>query len=617
MPVTRSPDLKCRRPRSAAGMERACAELVDHLVEAGEVVRTDWRDAGYRPLLRTPLPYGADVELRPDLVLRVLTAFRSLPQLVGRWAGQPFELFDWQAEYLIVPVFGIVYRSTGHRVIRTVWDEVPRKNGKSTTASGLGLYLFAGDGESGAQVYAAAGDRSQAGIVFGPCRDMAAGSRPLAKRLGSGIRRHYLEDRRTGSVLRALSSDGARQHGLNIHGAIIDEVHVHKTPDLIDALETGTGSREQPLVVFITTADDGDDGSIYAVKREYAEGVAAGHIVDRSFYAVIFAADDTAEGFDPFAAETLRSANPGAGLTVSMEYLLGKADEARQSPPQLNRYLRLHLNVRTKQTTRWLPLDRWDASAGALDPVAAFADRASWGGLDLSSTTDLTAFAFVAPIPAEDRPELVDDDEILAELDDEAGDGRTALVASARGYYAHVLHWLPEERLGELERRTGVPLSHWVELGWLRTTEGNVVDYAQVRADIIDEAARLGTDLAEIAYDPWNATETVQELSNAGLKMIPLRQGYASLSAPCKELERLVMGSTPEAPLFVHGGNPVLRWQADAVEVLTDPGGNIKPTKPDRRKSAKRIDGIAACVNALARAMLRPPPKKRGRVVGF
>ena len=601
-------------------MAKAIDTLVAELVAGGLVIGTDWLAGGGRPLLETPLPFGADVELRPDLVRRVLGAFAALPQLIGEWAGQPFLLLDWQVRYLIAPVFGIVYRDTGYRVIRTAWLEIPRKNGKSTLCSGLALYLFAGDGEAGAQVYAAAGDRSQAGIVFGPCRDMAAGSHVLAGRLGPGIRRHYLEDARTGSILRGLSSDGARQHGLNIHGAIVDEVHVHKTPDLIDALETGTGSRRQPLVVFITTADEGRDGSVYNTKREYLDGVAAGTIDARTYYGVLFGADQTAEGFDPFDPATIYAANPGHGITVLDDYLLAAADEARQSPSQLNRYLRLHLNIRTKQSVRWLPLDRWDAAAGTLDLATAFAGRVTYGGLDLSATTDLTAFAFVTPIPPEDRPDLDAPDEVLDDDQaDDDDDGAPALVrvAAGLGYYVHVLHWLPELAVDELERRTNAPLRRWYEAGWLRLTEGNVVDYAQVRRDIHDEAARLGANLAEVAFDPWNATETVNELTNEGLTMVPLRQGYASLSAPAKELERLVMGSTVELPLLVHGGNPLLRWQADNIEVITDPGGNIKPTKPDRRKSTKRIDGLAATVNALARAMLRPPPKKKRRAVGF
>lgn len=588
---------RCRRPVTPRGMAKALDEAVAAWSRAGLVERTDWHATHrHRPRLESPLPAGRDVELDLERVERVLKFFLLLRQTIGRFAGRRFVLLDWQVRYLVAPVFGIVYRTSRSRVIRTIWFEIPRKNGKSTLCSGLALYLFAADREPGAQVYTAAVDRGQAGIVFGPCRDMAIGSPELSRVLGKGIRRHYLEHPRTHSVLRAIASDFASQQGLNVHGAIVDEVHAHKSPDVVDALETGVGSRDQPLVVFITTADDGTDGTAYAIKREYLEGIVAGNIVDRTWYGVVFGADNTVDDFDPFDPDTIYAANPGAGVTVLMDYLVAKAEEARQSPPQLNRYLRLHLNVRTKQSVRWLPLERWDHGVADLALVReVFAGRPTFGGLDLSSTTDFTAYAFVSAFPVDD-----DDD-----------GGRPV------GYFAHVLHWIPEERADELERRTGVDLTRWHDDGWLRYTEGNVVDYAAVRADIIDEAELLGVTVTETAYDPWNATETVQELENTGWVMVPLRQGYASLSAPAKELERAVMGSTAELPLLVHFANPILRWMADNIEVITDPGGNIKPTKPDRRKSTKRIDGLAAIINALARAMLRPPPKKSRRVAGF
>ena len=563
-----------RRPRKARTMEELVDEHVARWAREGLLELTGWKGA---PHLRTALPSGPDVEFDPARVERVLRFFLILRQLIGRHAGRRFILLDWQVRYLVAPVFGIVDKVTRRRVIRTVWFEIPRKNGKSTLCSGLALYLFTGDSEPGAQVYTAAGDRGQAGIVFGPCRDMAAGSPPLARRLGNGIRRHYLENPHSGSILRALSSDGARQHGLNVHGAIVDEVHVHKSPDLIDALETGVGSRDQPLVIFITTADEGADGSIYATKREYLEGIVGGTIVDRRFLGVVFAADPAAPGFDPFSRETILSANPGTDVTISLEYLEGAAAEARVA----------------EQAGEVLP-----AGHTGLDTM--FAGRPTYGGLDLSSTSDFTAFAFLTQLT---EPAPVGD--------------VTADRVPTEGYALHVLHWIPEERAEDLERRTGVPLGRWREDGWLRFTEGNVVDYAQVRADIAAETERLGAVLVEVAYDPWNAAETVNEMQNAGLTMVPLRQGYASLSSPSKELERLVMGSTPDAPLLIHGANPVLRWMADNVEVTQDPGGNIKPTKPDKRKSSKRIDGIAATVNALARAMLRPPPKKPRRSAGF
>ena len=600
----------------------AIAELeryVEARVKSGHIVGTEWNGT---PLLETPPP--VPLEFRWHRVDRVLTSFARSRQLIGQWSGRPFILLDSQVRYIIAPVFGWTHPD-GRRIIRTVWDEIPRKNGKSTLASGAALYLFGDDGENTPQVAAAAADRSQAGLVFKPSRAMAEASPYWRRKFGDDLRTHVIECNGGAGWFKAVSADGARQQGLNLHAAIVDEVHVHKSPDLIDALETGTGSREQPLTMFITTADDGADGSIYSTKREYLEGIVAGSIVDPTFRGVVFGADKSAEDFDPFHIDTIRNANPGIGQTVHEDYLIGKAEEARQSPAQLNRYLRLHLNVRTKQLDRWLPLDRWDHGAQALDLEHAFNGRQCFGGLDLSSSSDFTAFALLAPIPPEDRPELADLDElildeegnpVLAGLDEEL-DAGLERVARAAGYYLDVLHWLPEERIAELDRKLGVPLEEWVADGWLIATEGNVVDYAKVRADIDARVELLGAQLHEVAFDPWNASETVQEMQNRGRTMVPLRQGFASLSAPCKELERLVMGSTADLPLLIHGGNPVLRWAADNVAVLADPGGNLKPSKPDRHKSTKRIDGIAATVNALARAMLRPPPKKKKRAYGF
>lgn len=571
-------------PRTTKGssIELTIAAAVEGWCDEGLLIRSDWDGA---PLIVTPLPQGDGVWFDPAAVERVLRFFLLLRQLIGRWAGREFRLLDWQVRYLIAPVFGLK-RPDGKRLIRTFWFEIPRKNGKSTLCSGLALYLLMADREPAAEVYAAAGDKPQAGIVFRAARNMAAGSKQISDKLGKrGIQRALLEHPGTGSIFRALSSDGSRQHGLNIHGAIVDEVHVHKNPDLIEALETGTGSREQPIVGFITTADAGEDGSIYSTKREYVEGCASGSIVDPSFYGVVFGADDTAEGFDPFSTETLRGANPGYNVTVLADYLERKAAEAKQSPAQLNSYLRLHLNIRTKQTTRWLPLDHWDA-CGQLVNDSEWKGTVAYGGLDLSATTDLTAFTLLGYDP----------------------DGRLMV---------HQMAWLPEERADELEARHGLPFRRWNAAGYLNLTEGNVVDYAKVRADINATADRLGITKGEIGYDPWNATEVVQNLEEDGWVMVPIRQGYASLSGACKEIERLVMGSTPEQPMVRHGGHQVLRWNVDCCEVRQDDNGNIKPVKPDRRKSTKRIDTVASMVNAMARAMLREPPKKKYRAAGF
>jgi phage terminase large subunit-like protein len=593
--TTRSTEVLGADPFETAGgieatweiIARHCVELID----AGLVIETGWMEE-HGPTLLTPLPVGPGVVYAPKRVERVVRALSRLQQIKGTWARRPLQLFDWQFVYEIAAPFGLIDRDSGFRVIRTLYVEKPRKNGKSTECSGLGLYLAFADGEEGAEVYAAAKDKTQAKIVFEPSRVMAERSPELRKKLGPrGITKGYLQNPTTTSIYRPLAADlGGNLHGLNVHGGIIDELHVHRTPDTVDAIETGTGSRSQPLIIIITTADDGRTGSVYDTKRSYVEKLCSGVIVDPSFYGVVFSATEEQLEGDPFSIEALRQANPGMGYTVTEEYLLGKAREARNSPEQLNRYLRLHLGKRTKNTIAWLTAEQWDRSAGMVTPED-FHGRAAYLGYDLSSTTDFTAAVWLAPV----------------ETDDERFPFR---------YLVWCLVWIPEARVAALEAMTQAPLSKWIREGWIRTTEGNVVDYQKFRADLSAETERLGCTVPEIAYDPWNATETAMELQNAGHTMIPTRQGYLSLNAATKEVTRLVIGSTPERPLLVHGGNPVLRWMATCAELMQDPAGNVKPVKPDTRKSANRIDGMAALVNAMTRAMLRTVPKKKRRAGG-
>lgn len=574
------------RAKLTAEIDQAIAGWVDE----GLVEGTEWLSQGRRPLLVTPLPAPPGTWFDLLAVERVLKFFLLLKQLIGRHAGREFRLMDWQVRYLIAPVFGLK-RPDGYRVIRTVWFEIPRKNGKSTICSGLGLYLFAADREQGAEVYAAAGDRDQANIVFRAAANMASGSPPLKKKLGRrGIQRKLLEHPVTHSIFRALSSEGLRAHGLNVHAGIIDEVHVHRNPDVVDALETGTGSRAQPLIVFITTADDGaETGSIYATKREEIEALAGGHAEDPTVWGVVFGADESAEDFDPFDEETLRTANPGYNITVLADYLASKAAQAKRSPQQLNRYLRLHLNVRTKQTTRWLRMDDWDACArepvtGLPVPVELddLEGRDCYGGLDLSSTTDMTSFSLWFP------PETDDPDE------------------------PHIwvpFFWLPEDNLRDLERRTKVPLERWSKTAAhagpaLRLTEGNVVDYRAVRELVTDTLAPR-FNIKAVGYDRWNATETVSELIDAGVEMEQVSQGYAGLNQPCQQLERLVLSQR-----IAHGGHPILKWHVDCVGIKTNSDGYVKPVKPDRQLSSKRIDGVASGLNALAMHLLRAEPEE-------
>lgn len=538
-------------------------------------------ECGHPPLVQTPDPSSVPgAWFDQAAVDRVVAALRGLRHTKGRWAGRPVELEDWQLEHIVAPIFGWK-GADGFRIVRTAWIELPRKNGKSTISSGLALVLLAADGEMGAEVYAAAASKDQAKIVHEAAKQMARRAPQLRGKLKALA--DVITVPGTGGLFRALSKIADAAHGLNVSGAVIDEVHVHKNRDLIDAIETGTGAREQPLVIFITTADEGEEHSIYAEKHTYTRQVAAGVVADPSHFGVIWAADPDDDPFDP---ATWRKANPGLGVTVSEEYLAKEAQKAKASPAYKPVFCRLHLNVRARALSRFVDLGRWDAGAGMVDPLRDFKGRVAYGGLDLSSTTDFTAAALLAP-------------------------------QDAGGWLVHPMFWIPEDRLGYLEDRTGVPLSRWAAEGLLKVTEGNVVDYGQVRQDFADEVALLGCKVAEIAYDPWNATETVLEMAKSGYVMVPTRQGYATLSPACKELDRLIQGSTPQRSLLLHGGHPVLRWNADCLEVRQDPSGNLKPEKPDTRKATKRIDGMAALINALTRAMLRNEPQVAPQTATF
>jgi phage terminase large subunit-like protein len=376
----------------------------------------------------------------------------------------------------------------------------------------------------------------------------------------------------TGGTFKAISSRDDLAHGLNVHGAVIDEVHVHRSADLIEAIETGVGARQQPLLVFITTADEGRVGSIYDQRHEeilrQAERLGE---YDSSVYGAIWAAPDDADPFDP---ATWAAAHPGYELTVSHDYYVEHARKARNTPSYLPAFERLLLNRRTKASSRWLSTDDWDACN---DSVPTLEGRTVWAGLDLSTTTDLTALVLIA----------TDGDRIDVE--------------------PHI--WAPGDNLASLEQACGVPLQRWADEGHLRATPGNVIDYDDVFMHIV--ALAKTHSIRAIGYDPYNATSLVQRLEGAGLTMVPLRQGALTLSAPAKELERAVM-----AHQLRHGGHPVLRWMAGVVEVASDANGNIRPMKPDRRKSSARIDGIAALIDAFC-VMPMFPDRKRTRAIGF
>jgi phage terminase large subunit-like protein len=524
------------------------------------------------PAIKTPEPGQVERRARfdPARVDRVIAAFNALRHTKGEWAGRPLRPDPWEIAYVLAPVFGWVHRNEAGdyvRVIRDVYVDVPRRNGKSTLSGGIAVYLTAADGEPGAEVVAAATTVRQAGFVFQPVKALAVSAPKLRGHVEA--RQSRIIHRASGSYFEVISSAADAQHGANLHGVVIDELHIHRTADLVDALETGTGSRRQPLVVKITTADDGRPNTVYARNRDRVEQLARRVFVHPSTYGVVFAAEPTD---DPFVESTWRKANPGYGISPTREYLRSEASKAEQSPAELAKFLRLHLGLRTKQQTKFIDLPVWDRNASIVDEVA-LRGRECYGGLDLANTSDLCALCWDFPSP----------------------DGSHDVLWR---------FWLPERGFQRLDRRLAGAAEVWRKRGLITVTAGDVTDYDFIRAQVNADRERF--DVREIAYDPWNASQLINDLVADGAPAAQVRQGFASLSGPTKHLLHLLLEGSEESPRYRHGGNPVMRWMIDNLAVASDPAGNVKPNKAT---SGDKIDGISAAVMALDRVIHRVAPR--------
>lgn len=363
----------------------------------------------------------------------------------------------------------------------------------------------------------------------------------------------------TGSTVTAVSSRGDLAHGANVHCGLVDELHVHKSPDLLEAIETGTGAREQPLVFIITTADAGETASVYAQRREMVEKVAKRTLKNPTLYGVVFAADDHD---DPFAESTWIKANPLYPETPSREYMQSAAARAMADNAAKASFMRLHCGIRSRLSEAFIDLAKWDANRGIVDE-AALRGKLAVGGLDLAAVSDITALSWIFP------------------------DG-------GGGYDVLWRFWLPEAALDRLDARTARTASGWVQDGWLTLTPGDVTDYNFIKTKIIADMDVF--DIAALGADPWNATQLLNDLQEESVPVETVRQGVISLSAPMKELDRLIRAGTARKPLLRHGGNPVARWMADNLRAHVDSNDNIKP---DKAKSMDKIDGMSALITAL------------------
>lgn len=482
---------------------------------------------------------------------------RFLVHSKGEWAGKPVILELWEI-FILGSLFGWKRKQDKLRRFRMAYVEIPRKNGKSLIAAGVGLRLFVADGEEGAEVYSASTKREQSRITHGEATRMVKKSPYLRKMIG--IFKDNLHIEKTNSKYEPLGADANTMDGLNIHGAIIDELHAHKTRAVFDVIDTATGSRRQPLIFSITTAGT-DINSICWEQHEYALKIFKGAIEDDTFFAFISAIDEEDDWQDP---KVWAKANPNFGISVKPEDLERKAKKAKESPPAQNSFIRLHLNRWTQQVNRWIDLGVWKENYKHDIAESDLEGKRCYGGLDMSSVSDITAWVMVFPY-------------------DDMG-----------GIDVLCRFWCPETKLHDTQNRYKDHYQAWHRQGFLQSTPGNAIDYGFVKDQILKDTQKF--QLIDMNIDRlFQAHHISTELTNEGINVIGLGMGYLSMAAPMKEFEKRLLSRQ-----INHGNNPVLRFMADNVAVAQDPAGNLKP---DKASSQGKIDGIVSLVMAIDRAM--------------
>ncbi len=508
----------------------------------------------YKPT-RFMLPESHYDAAKADRAVRFI---ENLCHTKGRWAGKPFWLLPWQ-EQIIRDIFGIV-KEDDTRQFRTAYVEIPKKNGKSELAAAIALYLLYADNEPSAEVYGAAADRQQASIVFDVAKRMVEMTPALLKRSKVMAATKRLVNYSNVGFYQVLSAEVGTKHGLNVSGLVLDELHAQPNRSLVDVLTKGSGdARTQPLYFLITTAGT-DRNSICYEYHTKAKDILDGRRIDPSFYPVIYGLNDDD---DWNAEESWYKANPSLGHTITIDRVRDAHREALTNPAEENVFRQLRLNQWVGSIVAWIPEHIYDRGNLPID-LEKLLGRECYAGLDLSSTSDITAFVLVFP-PLHDGEK-----------------------------YIVVPHfWLPRETLDLRVRRDHVPYDVWERMGLFHITEGNVVDYNFVRKTINELHTMY--NIKEIAADRWNATQLITDLEGDGFTVVPMGMGFKDMSPPMKELYKLILEG-----MFVHGGNPVLRWMAGNVVAEIDAAENIKPSK---KKSTEKIDGIVAWIMALDRCI--------------
>lgn len=494
-----------------------------------------------------------------DTAQRAIDFFPAvLRHTKGQYAGQPFELLDWEA-FVVGSIFG--WKLGEIRRFRTAFVSTARKNGKSTLEAGIGLKALVDEDEPGAEIYSAATTRDQARIVFSEAGRMRDGSAALRRRITKTT--NNLAVIGSASWFRPLSADSSKMDGLNVFVALVDEVHEHPNAGVIDRLDTGMGARVQPLMYETTTAGVSRTSVCYQhwdFSAKVLEGVIPEITADR-WFAYIATADEGDDWQDELA---WRKANPSLGTVLKIEDLRAEVAIARELPSRQNAIRRLRLNEWTQQLVRWINMEVWAQGRAPID-AKTLIGRRCYAGLDLARINDLSSLALLFP-PAED------------------GERWKVLWR----------HWCPADDIEQRSRRDRAPYEVWRDQGHLIATEGNTTDFKFVEAEILDLASSY--DIIEVAFDRTFAGEIVRNLADEGMTVVEFGQGFLSMGPAAAEFTRKLL-----ARELQHGGDPVADWCASNVTVRTDPAGN---QKPDKERSIERIDPIVALIMAVGRSMV-------------
>jgi phage terminase large subunit-like protein len=477
----------------------------------------------------------------------------------GKWGGRPIELELWQKAF-IAGFFGFIHKIDETRKHREAFLVVARKNGKSTIASGIGLYLQIADGEPGAEIYAVATKKDQAKLVWIEAKRMVNKSPALKKRIKTLVAEMSSEV--NDSIFKFVGSDSDTLDGLNVHGALLDEIHAWKDKNLYDVIVDGTPARDQPAIIMITTAGTVRE-SVYDLKYTEAEQHInqiedKGKPDDHRYFPIIYELDNRKEWVDE---NCWKKANPGIETIKSIDSLRSKVEKAKKNPLLVKNLLTKDFNIRETSSEAWLTFEQLNnTSTYSLEDLKP---TYGIGGTDLSKTTDLTAAKVLFMLP--DNPNI----------------------------YVISMYWLPEDLLEQRSKEDSIPYDLWHMQGLLRTTPGNTIHPRFVTEWFLELRNEYGIYLPWIGYDAWSAEYWVEEMKGyfGGEAMIPIYQGKRTLSGPMYQL-----GADLEAKRVNYNNNPIDKWCLSNTSIDIDKNLNIQPSKTNNQR--KRIDGTSALLDA-------------------